>query len=79
MLTGSLAAASNATPRATRDVDAVIETDAAGIERIVEGFLHAGCYIDREAALDHAYVERWISTLGLESEWETVQQRLGRS
>ena len=50
MLTGSLAAAYYAVPRATQDVDVVIETEADGIDRLVEGLLGAGWYVDRDAA-----------------------------
>jgi len=166
MLTGSVAAAYYASPRATQDIDVVIDTREDGIQRVVQGFLDAGCYVDRDAALeawrthgqfnaihpesgwkvdlivrkersfsrteferrerasilgvevslatmediliaklewsrlgdselqrsdvvqliersrdqfDRAYVERWISTLGLESEWKTVLRRLERT
>jgi hypothetical protein len=51
MLTGSLAAAYYATPRATRDVDVVVHSAGGpGIDRIVDGLLKAGYYVDREAA-----------------------------
>lgn len=52
MLTGSLAAAYYAVPRATRDVDVVVDASRRGIERVVEGLLAAGCYVDQDAALD---------------------------
>jgi len=51
MLTGSLASAFYAVPRATQDIDVVIEAQEGGIERLVEGLLAAGWYADREAAL----------------------------
>ncbi|MSR19471.1 MAG: hypothetical protein EXR91_00620 [Gemmatimonadetes bacterium] len=51
ILTGSLAAAYYAAPRATQDVDLVIEVTEAQVEAIVRGLLSAGCYVDREAAL----------------------------
>jgi hypothetical protein len=50
MLTGSLAAAYYATPRATQDVDVVIEVEERGLERVVEGMLLEGYYVDRGAA-----------------------------
>lgn len=56
MLTGSLASAYYAIPRATQDVDVVIEAERRGIERIVGGLLGAGYYVDRAAAL-----EAWTS------------------
>ncbi|MBX3173813.1 MAG: nucleotidyl transferase AbiEii/AbiGii toxin family protein [Gemmatimonadaceae bacterium] len=51
MLTGSLALAIWARPRMTRDVDVVIEADAAAVERLVAAF-SSDSYIDRDAALD---------------------------
>jgi len=39
MLTGSLAAAYYAVPRATQDIDVVIETGAQGIDHLVQGLL----------------------------------------
>lgn len=39
MLTGSLAAAYYATPRATQDIDVVIDAEGEGIEELVQGFL----------------------------------------
>ncbi len=50
MLTGSLAAAFYAVPRATQDVDVVIETEQEGLDRLVDGVLAAGWYVDRAAA-----------------------------
>ena len=51
MLTGSLASAFYAVPRATQDIDVVIEAEKDGIERLVQGLLAAGWYADRDAAL----------------------------
>lgn len=52
MLTGSLAAAYYATPRATKDIDIVFETDEAGIDRLVGRLREAGLYVDRGAAIE---------------------------
>jgi hypothetical protein len=52
MLTGSLAAAYYATPRATKDIDIVFEADQAGVDQLVKRLKAAGLYVDREAALD---------------------------
>lgn len=52
MLTGSLASAFYAVPRATQDIDVVIEAHKEGIERLIEGLLAAGWYADRDAALE---------------------------
>ncbi len=50
MLTGSLASAFYAVPRATHDLDVVIATDEAGVDRVVQGLLDQGWYADRDAA-----------------------------
>jgi predicted nucleotidyltransferase len=52
MLTGSLASAFHAVPRATQDVDVVIEAQREGIERLIEGLVAAGWYADLDAALE---------------------------
>jgi len=52
MLTGSLAASYYAVPRTTRDIDLVVEVSKSSIERLVEGLLAAGYYVDRDAALE---------------------------
>ena len=52
MLTGSLASAFYAVPRATQDIDVVIEAQKEGVERLIEGLLAAGWYADRDAALE---------------------------
>lgn len=49
MLTGSLALAIWARPRMTRDVDVVIEADAAAVQRVVDAFA-TDCYVSPEAA-----------------------------
>jgi predicted nucleotidyltransferase len=50
MLTGSLAAAYYATPRATQDVDIVVEAERASLDRFVRLLLDAGFYVSLEAA-----------------------------
>lgn len=50
MLTGSLASAYYAAPRATQDVDLVIDTDPAALDRVVSGLAGAGFYVDQGAA-----------------------------
>jgi len=70
MLTGSLAAAYYAVPRATQDVDVVIETQEDGIGRIVEGLLAAGWYVDRDAALEAWRHRGQFNTIEPESGWK---------
>ncbi len=50
MLTGSLASAYYAVPRATQDVDLVIDTDQVALDRVVVGLASAGYYVDQGAA-----------------------------
>jgi hypothetical protein len=50
MLTGSLASSYYAVPRSTRDIDFVVDSSEHGIERLVDGLLTAGLYVDRDAA-----------------------------
>jgi hypothetical protein len=51
-LTGSLASAFYAVPRATHGIDVVIEAQEEGINRLVQGLLAAGWYADRDAAVE---------------------------
>ena len=51
MITGSVASSYHGEPRATRDLDIVIDPDPAGIARLVEEIRAAGLYVDRDAAL----------------------------
>lgn len=52
MLTGSLAAAYYATPRATRDVDVVVEVRSDEVRRLVDRLGDEGFYVDLTAALN---------------------------
>jgi hypothetical protein len=70
MLTGSLAAAFYAVPRATQDVDVVVETELEGIDRLVQGFLAAGWYTDRDAAVEAWRSQGQFNTIDPESGWK---------
>lgn len=50
MVTGSLASSYHGEPRSTRDVDIVIDPDAGTLDRLVEGIVAAGFYVDPDAA-----------------------------
>src|SRR5688572_3179317 len=50
MVTGSLASSYHGEPRATQDVDIVIDPGPEPLERLVDGVLQAGFYIDRDVA-----------------------------
>jgi len=70
MLTGSLASAYYAVPRATQDLDVVIAAEEPGIKRIVEGLLSAGCYVDRDAALEARRTHGQFNAIDPESGWK---------
>ncbi|MFH0751717.1 MAG: hypothetical protein V2B17_07765, partial [Chloroflexota bacterium] len=57
MITGSVASSYHGEPRATRDLDIVIDPDPGGINRLVGELEAAGLYVDAEAAL-HALDDR---------------------
>jgi len=50
MITGSLASSYHGEPRATRDVDIVIDPDREALERLVDAVLQARFYVDRDVA-----------------------------
>jgi hypothetical protein len=50
MVTGSIASAYHGEPRATRDIDVVIDPSADTLTALVEGLLADGYYVDEEAA-----------------------------
>lgn len=52
MVTGSLASSYHGVPRATRDVDIVVDPEPGALGRLVDGLDAAGFYVDREAAMD---------------------------
>lgn len=70
MLTGSLAAAFYAVPRATQDIDVVIETEEPGIDRLVQDLLEAGWYVDRAAALEAWRGQGQFNAIEAESGWK---------
>lgn len=50
MVTGSLASAFHGEPRATRDLDIVIDPDRASLSRLVTELVRQGFYVDQDAA-----------------------------
>lgn len=70
MLTGSLASAYYAVPRATQDLDVVIEAAQGGIDRVVRGLHDAGCYVDRDAALEAWRTHGQFIAIDPESGWK---------
>ena len=64
MVTGSLASSYHGEPRATRDVDIVIDPDPDTLTRLVEGLAAAGFYVDRDAALDALATRSQFNAIG---------------
>jgi hypothetical protein len=52
MVTGSVASSYYGEPRATRDLDVVIEPTARSLENLIATLLAGGFYVDRDAALE---------------------------
>jgi hypothetical protein len=50
MVTGSLASSFHGEPRATRDLDVVIDPDRAGLAHLVEQLVQRDFYVDRDTA-----------------------------
>lgn len=70
MLTGSLAAAYYATPRATQDIDLVIEPTREQLDTLVDGLTSAGLYVDRDAAQDALRQGSQFNAIDPESGWK---------
>jgi len=70
MLTGSLASAFYAVPRATQDIDVVIEAQREGIERLAQGLLAAGWYVDRDAALEAWQARSQFNAIEPDTGWK---------
>jgi hypothetical protein len=70
MLTGSLASAFYAIPRATQDLDVVISTEKGGVEKIVQGLQKAGWYVDRNAALEAHRTRGQFNAIDPSSGWK---------
>ncbi len=70
MLTGSLASAYYAVPRATQDLDVVIEAEDAGIARVADQLRIAGCYVDPDAALEAKRTHGRFNAIDQTSGWK---------
>lgn len=70
MLTGSLASAYYAIPRATQDLDVVIATEEGGVEEIVQGLQNAEWYVDRNAALEAHRTQGQFNAIDPSSGWK---------
>lgn len=70
MLTGSLASAYYAIPRATQDLDVVIATDEARVEEIVQRLSRLGWYVDRDAAKEAYRTRGQFNAIDPSSGWK---------
>lgn len=70
MVTGSLAAAFYGVARATQDIDVVIEVEGDEIERVVQGLLDAGFYVDRDTALEARRTHGQFNAIDSEAGWK---------
>ena len=70
MLTGSLAAAYYATPRATKDIDIVLESDEARLSRLTARLRQAGLYVDAEVALETLETRGQFNAIDPTSGWK---------
>jgi hypothetical protein len=70
MLTGSLAAAFYAAPRATQDVDLVIEATDRQIDVLLDGLLAEGLYVSKEAAHEAFRAAGQFNVVDPETGWK---------
>ncbi|MEZ4423233.1 MAG: hypothetical protein R3E98_07495 [Gemmatimonadota bacterium] len=70
MLTGSLAAAHYSLPRATQDVDLVIELGDGAVSGLVDALAAAGFYVSPEAAREAIQVRGSFNAIDAESGWK---------
>jgi len=70
MLTGSLAAAFYGQPRATRDIDVVIEVEPDQLDRFVAGLMTAGFYVSSDAATQALRHGGQFNAIDPESGWK---------
>jgi hypothetical protein len=70
MLTGSLAAAYYATPRATKDIDIVFESDESRLSELTTRLREAGLYVDAEVALEALRTQGQFNAIDPTSGWK---------
>lgn len=70
MLTGSLAAAYYALPRATQDVDLVVDATPAQLDAVVDRLLEEGFYVSREAAHEAHRTRGQFNAIDPEAGWK---------
>ncbi len=70
MVTGSVASSYHGEPRATRDLDVVIDPDGASLASLVGRLGGAGLYVDREAALVALATRGQFNAIDRSSGWK---------
>ena len=70
MLTGSLAAAFYAIPRATQDIDLVLEVTEGHLDDLVRAVLATGLYVDPDAAREALRQEGRFTAIDPETGWK---------
>jgi len=70
MLTGSLAGSYHGAPRATQDIDLVVETDFASLLRLADGLRDAGLYVSDEAIREAFDVRGQFNAIDPSSGWK---------
>ena len=70
MLTGSLAAAYYGTPRATQDIDLVIDPGKPQLDRLLDLLLDNGLYVSRDAAADALKHEGQFNAIDSTTGWK---------
>jgi hypothetical protein len=70
MLSGSIASSHYGAPRATQDVDLVVELDEAAALRIVRSFLDDGLYASEDAAREAVAVGGQFNVIDPSSGWK---------
>jgi hypothetical protein len=70
MLTGSLAAAFYGQPRATQDVDVVVEIEPDHLDRLVEELAAAGLYVSADAAREAVRYAGQFNAIDPETGWK---------
>jgi acetolactate synthase regulatory subunit len=67
MITGSVASSFHGEPRATRDLDIVIDPAPSALERLIDDLRTGGFYVDRDAAADALRERTQFNAIGAEA------------
>ncbi len=70
MITGSVASSFHGAPRATRDLDVVIEPGPDGVDRLVDALQQGGLSVDLEAARRAVKERRQFNAIDSRSGWK---------